>query len=429
MLKHAIRPFLSANSTSIRFFTSFDKARSIGELINNQVKNESQLNHSIDTARDLLSQHKVTTLRDLINLRDSNPNFQTALRTIEENKALYVKKNLLLHYLDNKPLKPPVKVAVTGASGAIGYATLFRIASGEMLGPDQPVQLYLLELPQAMKQLEGVVMELNDCAFPLLNSIKATDKIEEAFDGVEFALLIGAKPRTKGMERSDLMKANGQIFSVQGKALSDHASKNVKVVVVGNPANTNAYIAASNAPKLNPECFTAMTRLDHNRGLSQLSEKTNLPITEFKKFCIWGNHSATQYPDISHTQIAEKWAKNLLEEKWVRETFIPNVQQRGTAIIAARGASSAASAGSSAIDHIRDWVHGTNGEWTSMAVCSDSSYGITKGLYFSYPVVCENGGYTIVQNVPLDKFSAEKIELSHKELLAERDAVKEFIKS
>jgi malate dehydrogenase len=349
------------------------------------------------------------------------------LKNIEENKALFTQKNLLLHYLDGKPMQRPVKVAVTGASGAIGYSTLFRIASGEMLGPYQPVHLCLLELPQAMQALQGVIMELKDCAFPLLSGITATEKPEEAFDGVEYALLIGAKPRSKGMERGDLLKANGQIFSVQGKALSDHASRNVRVLVVGNPANTNAYIAASNARKLDPKCFTAMTRLDHNRGLAQLSDKLNTPVTSIKRFCIWGNHSSTQYPDISHTQIGEKWAKNLVDEKWVRDTFIPVVQQRGAAIINARGASSAASAGSSAIDHIRDWVHGTNGEWTSMAICSDGSYGATKGLYFSYPVVCDEGNYTIVGNVPIDPFSAERIELSHKELLQERDAVKEYL--
>jgi len=273
-----------------------------------------------------------------------------------------------------------------------------------------------------------VIMELKDCAFPLLAGITATTDANEAFDDVSCAMLVGAQPRTKGMERSDLLKANGAIFTVQGKALSDKAKKNVKVLVVGNPANTNAFIAASSAPKLDPKCFTAMTRLDHNRGLSALAEKTGKPVTSIKRFAIWGNHSATQYPNIAHTQIDGKWAKDMVSQEWVAKEFIPAVQQRGAAIIAARGASSAASAASAGIDHIRDWEFGTNQEWTSMAVHSDGSYGITKGLYCSYPVTCEKGEYTIVQNVPMDPFSASKIEASHKELLEERDAVSKFLK-
>jgi malate dehydrogenase len=271
-------------------------------------------------------------------------------------------------------------------------------------------------------------MELQDCAFPLLSGITATDDPAKAFEGVNFALLIGAKPRGAGMERADLLKANAAIFAAQGKALNKHANPvDLRVVVVGNPANTNAYIAANNAPDINPRCFSAMTKLDHNRGLAQLSDKLSAPVTAIKRFTIWGNHSSTQYPDISHTQVNEKWAKSLLEESWVRSTFIPTVQQRGAAIIAARGSSSAASAASACIDHIREWVHGSNGEWTSMAVYSDKSYGATQGLYFSFPVICENGDYSIVKNVPIDPFSAEKIEASHKELLAERDAVKEYL--
>jgi len=316
-----------------------------------------------------------------------------------------------------------VRVAVTGASGAIGYALLFRIASGEMLGKSQPVHLSLLELPAAMKSLEGVLMELRDCAFPLLSGITATTNPEEAFDGANYALLVGAQPRTKGMERGDLLKANGKIFIDQGKALNSRASRDVKVLVVGNPANTNAFIAANSAPKLDPKCFTAMTRLDHNRGLSQLSEKTGKPVTSIKRFCIWGNHSATQYPDVSHTQIDGAWAKDILDQTWIEKTFIPTVQQRGAAIIAARGASSAASAASSAIDHIHDWVLGSKGDWTSMGVFSEGQYGFTKGLYTSYPVTCDNGNYTVIENVPISPFSKQRIDATHKELLDERDAV------
>jgi len=305
---------------------------------------------------------------------------------------------------------------------------IFRIASGDMLGKDQPVHLCLLELPPALNALKGVVMELEDCAFPLLTGVTATTVTEEAFDGVSYALLVGAQPRAKGMERGDLLKKNAAIFSTQGKALNKVAKpKDLKVIVVGNPANTNAYIAANNAKDLSPQSFSAMTRLDHNRGLAQISNKLHVPVTEIKRFAIWGNHSSTQYPDVSHTQVQEKWAKNLLDDNWIKTFFIPTVQQRGAAIINARGSSSAASAASACIDHLRDWTYGTNGEWTSMAIYSDKSYGVTEGLYFSYPVVCESGNYSIVKNVPIDPFSAERIEASHKELLSERDAVREFI--
>lgn len=325
--------------------------------------------------------------------------------------------------------KPPVRVAVTGASGNIGYALLPRIASGEMLGPDQPVILQLLELPNAMDKLKGVVMELEDGAYPLLKGIVSTDKNEKAFENADFALLVGAKPRGKGMERGDLLKDNGAIFSTQGAALNKVAARNVRVVVVGNPANTNALIAAHNAPDLDPSQFSAMTRLDHNRGLAQLAAKAGVNTTDIERFAIWGNHSSTQYPDVSHATIGGKWAKDVInDEKWIRDTFIPNVQQRGAAIIKARGQSSAMSAASSAIDHIRDWMLGTNGQWTSMAVPSDGSYGCEPGVYFSQPVVCANGGFARVQDIPLDEYSAAKIEASRKELFEERDAVKALLK-
>jgi len=321
--------------------------------------------------------------------------------------------------------KPPVRVTVTGASGQIGYATLFRIASGDMLGKDQPVILQLLELTPAMNALKGVAMELDDCAFPLLRGIVQTDDVNKAFEGTDVALLIGAKPRTKGMERGDLLSQNGAIFTVQGKAINSHANRDtIRVLVVGNPANTNCLIAARNAPNIDPKRFTAMTRLDHNRGLAQLAAKTNVTVNDIEKFAIWGNHSATQYPDISNALIkGSPAAKVVNDQEWVRNTFIPAVQQRGAAIIAARGASSAASAGGSAIDHIRDWVHGTNGQWTSMGVYSDGSYGADKGLYFSFPVVCKNGEYEIVKGLTLDEFSKERFEVTRKELLSEKAAV------
>eukprot|EP01116_Phalansterium_solitarium_P019501 TRINITY_DN546_c0_g1_i1.p2 TRINITY_DN546_c0_g1~~TRINITY_DN546_c0_g1_i1.p2 ORF type:complete len:350 (-),score=123.50 TRINITY_DN546_c0_g1_i1:240-1289(-) len=325
--------------------------------------------------------------------------------------------------------KKPVRVVVTGASGQIGYALLPRIASGDMLGKDQPVILHLLELPQAMKALQGVVMEIKDCAFPLVHGIVPTDKVEEAFNGADFALLVGARPRGPGMERGDLLKANAEIFSVQGKALNQYANRTCKTIVVGNPANTNAMITSHFAPNIPAENITAMTRLDHNRGLSQLADKLNVRVTDIEKFAIWGNHSATQYPDVSHTLINGTPATKLInDEKWIRETFIPTVQQRGAAIIAARGLSSAASAASSAVDHIRDWVLGTNGQWTSMAVPSDGSYGADKGIWFSYPVTCSGGKYNIVQGVALDEFSKAKFEATRKELIGERQAIESLLK-
>jgi len=333
-------------------------------------------------------------------------------------------------YSGDAASKAPVRVTVTGAAGQIGYALLFRIASGQMLGPNQPVILQLLELPQAQNALQGVVMELKDCAFPTLKGIVTTDDPNKAFEGTDYALLVGAKPRGKGMERKDLLKDNGALFAVQGKAINDNANRDtIKVVVVGNPANTNALIAAANAPNIDPSRFSALTRLDHNRGVAQLADKTGAHVTDISRFAIWGNHSATQYPDVSHTLIKGRLARDVIkDEKWVRDTFIPAVQQRGAAIINARGASSAASAANAALEHIRDWVQGTNGEWTSMAVYSEGAYGATRGIYFSYPVVTNGGKYTVVQNVPIDEFSAQKIEQSHKELLEERDAVKDYLK-
>jgi len=320
--------------------------------------------------------------------------------------------------------KQPVRVAVTGASGQIGYAALFRIASGEMLGKDQPVTLHLLELPAAMKSLEGVAMELNDCAFPLLRGIVQTDSAQKAFEGADYALLVGAKPRSKGMERGDLLKANAQIFEAQGKALNSSANKGVKILVVGNPANTNAMITSHFAPKIPSNQITAMTRLDHNRGLAQLAEKTGTAVSDIQKFAIWGNHSATQYPDVSHTLLNGKPAKQVINnDSWITTKFIPDVQQRGAAIINARGASSAASAANAAIEHIRDWVHGTKGQWTSMAVPSDGSYGADKGLWFSYPVICEGGQYKIVQGLTNDAFSKEKLDATRKELASEKEAL------
>lgn len=321
-------------------------------------------------------------------------------------------------------MKKPVRVSVTGAAGQIGYSLLFRIAAGDMLGKDQPVILQLLEIPQAQDAVKGVVMELEDCAFPLVHSISYSDQAEEAFRDTDYALLVGAKPRGPGMERKDLLEANAAIFSAQGKALNDVASRDVKVLVVGNPANTNALIAQRNAPDLPAQNFTAMTRLDHNRALAQLANQTGTHTTEIRNLAVWGNHSATQYPDISHCTIAGKPAADQVAHEWVKDTFIPTVQQRGAAIIQARGASSAASAASSAIDHIRDWALGTpDGEWTSMAVPSDGSYDIEAGLIYSFPVRCKGGAYEIVQGLSVDAFSRERMTATEDELRQERDAV------
>ena len=321
-------------------------------------------------------------------------------------------------------MKPALNVAITGAAGQIGYALAFRVASGQMLGLDQPVNLHLLEITPALGALQGVLMELADCAFPTLNKVVVTDDAKVAFRDCNAAMLVGARPRGPGMERKDLLLANAQIFSAQGKALNEVADRNVKVLVVGNPANTNALIARANARDLNPHNFTAMTRLDHNRALSQLAEKTGTHVTAIRRMTIWGNHSATQYPDISHTVVNGKPAKPLVDQKWIEETFIPVVQQRGAAIIKARGASSAASAASAALDHIHDWFHGTPaGDWVSMAVPSDGSYGIKEGVIYSYPVTIKDGAYEIVQGLSVDEFSRKRMDATDKELREERDGV------
>ena len=327
-------------------------------------------------------------------------------------------------------MKQPVRVVITGAAGNIGYAMAFRIASGSMLGPDQPVILQLLEITPALQALQGVVRELNDCAFPLLANVVATDDLKTAFTDANFAMLVGARPRGPGMERKDLLTANGAIFGPQGRALNDHAARDVKVLVVGNPANTNSLIAASSAPDLNPRQFHAMTRLDHNRALSQLAEKTGSHVNDIKKMTIWGNHSATQYPDISQCTVKGQAATSLVDQGWYRDTFIPTVQQRGAAIIKARGASSAASAASSAIDHMRDWALGTpEGDWVSMAVPADGSYGISEGVIYSYPCVCKNGDYEIVQGLPIDEFSRGKMAATDQELREERSSIEDLLKA
>ncbi|MES2490527.1 MAG: malate dehydrogenase [Pseudomonadota bacterium] len=325
-------------------------------------------------------------------------------------------------------MKKPVRVTITGAAGQISYSLIFRIASGSMLGPDQPVILQLLEITPALPALNGVVMELNDCAFPLVAGVIATDKLEEAFDKTDYALLVGARPRGPGMERKDLLTANGGIFGPQGKALSDYASRDVKVLVVGNPANTNALIAASAAKSLDPKQFTAMVRLDHNRALSQLASKTGTHSNDIEKMVIWGNHSSTQYPDITNTLVNGKAAKSLVDQNWIETDFIPTVQQRGAAIIKARGASSAASAASAAVDHMRDWALGTNGKWVSMGIPSDGSYGIKPGVVYGYPVTVKDGKYEIVQGLEVDAFSRSKMDATEQELREERAAIEELLK-
>ncbi|MGJ9411442.1 malate dehydrogenase [Aeromicrobium sp. CF4.19] len=325
-------------------------------------------------------------------------------------------------------MSTPVKVAVTGAAGQIGYSLLFRIASGALLGPDTPVQLRLLEITPALKALEGVVMELDDCAFDTLDSVEIGDDATTIFDGVNLALLVGARPRSKGMERGDLLEANGAIFTAQGKALNEVAADDVRIGVTGNPANTNALIALSNAPDIPTERFSALTRLDHNRALSQLAAKTGAKVSDISKMTIWGNHSATQYPDIFHAEIAGRNAAEVVDDQaWIADDFIPTVAKRGAAIIDARGASSAASAASATIDAARDWLTGTpEGDWASMAVASDGSYGIPEGLIYSYPVTTSNGDWEIVQGLQIDDFSRGKMDATAAELVEERDAVKEL---
>jgi len=321
-----------------------------------------------------------------------------------------------------------VNVAITGAAGHIGYALAFRVAAGAALGPATRINLRLLEITPALGALQGIVMELNDCAFPTLGDIVATDDAHVAFRDCEVAFLVGARPRGPGMERKDLLIANAQIFSAQGKALNDVAERRVKVLVVGNPANTNALIAQANAPDLEPRNFTAMTRLDHNRALAQLAEKTGSHVTDIRRMTIWGNHSSTQYPDLSHAEVAGRPAKSLVDPGWITGTFIPVVQQRGAAVIKARGASSAASAASAAIDHVHTWVHGTPaGDWVSMAVPADGSYGIDAGVVFSYPVTVSNGDYRIVPGLALEEFSRQRLEATYAELREERDGVKSLL--
>lgn len=325
-------------------------------------------------------------------------------------------------------MKKAVRVAVTGAAGQIGYSLLFRIASGEMLGADQPVILKLMEITQALNALNGVVMEINDCAYPLVEEIIVTDDPEKGFGDADYCVLVGAKPRSKGMERGDLLKENGKIFKPQGRAINDVAGRGVKVLVIGNPANTNALIAMNNAPDLDPSQFTAMTRLDHNRAISQVAEKTGARVGDIRKVAIWGNHSATQYPDLNHATINGKPAMDQLGRDWVRNSFIPRVQKRGAEVIEARGLSSAASAAYAGLEHVRDWVNGSeSGNWISMAVPSDGSYDVPEGLIYSFPVTVEKGEWKIVQDLDIDEFSREKMQATQKELEEERDAVRDLI--
>ncbi len=322
----------------------------------------------------------------------------------------------------------PIRIAVTGAAGQIGYSLIFRIASGQLCGPNQPVILQLLEITPAMGALEGVAMELDDCAFPLLKEIELSDQSDKAFDGANIALLVGSRPRSKGMERKDLLEANGEIFTGQGEALNEKAAEDIRVLVVGNPANTNCLIAMNNAPDIPRPRFTAMTRLDHNRAITQVAQKLEISTTQITKMTIWGNHSATQYPDLFNCKISDKSAADVIDDQnWLENSFIPSVQQRGAAIIEARGASSAASAANAAIDHIRNWTDATPAnDWVSMAVCSDGSYGVEEGLISSFPVKCSNGDWEIVQDLEIDDFSKNKIDASVQELSEERDTVSDL---
>ncbi|WP_370202989.1 malate dehydrogenase [Alloalcanivorax venustensis] len=325
-------------------------------------------------------------------------------------------------------MKAPVRVAVTGAAGQISYSLLFRIASGDMLGKDQPVILQLLEITPALEALKGVAMELEDCAFPLVDGIVQTDDAKVAFKDADYALLVGARPRGPGMERKDLLEANAAIFSAQGQAINEVASRDIKVLVVGNPANTNALIAQRNAPDIDPRQFTAMTRLDHNRAMAQLGNKLGKSINDVKKMTIWGNHSSTQYPDLHHCEVDGKPAIDQVEQDWYENDYIPTVQQRGAAIIKARGASSAASAANAAVDHMRSWALGSgDGDWVSMGIYSDGSYGIQEGLIYSYPCVCKNGDWEIVQGLEVNDFSRERMTATETELAEERDAVKHLL--
>jgi len=322
----------------------------------------------------------------------------------------------------------PVRVAVTGAAGQIGYAILFRIASGQLLGADTPVHLSLLEIPAALKAVEGTAMEIDDCAFPLVAGVDITDDPNQAFDGASVALLIGARPRTKGMERSDLLEANGGIFKPQGKALNDHAASDIRVLVVGNPANTNCLIAKSHAPDIPAERFTSMMRLDHNRAVAQLASKAGATVSDITNMTVWGNHSPTQYPDIFNAKVkGQNAAEVVSDQEWLENDFLPTVQKRGAAVIEARGASSAASAANAAVDHVRDWVMGTSdGDWVSMGIPSDGSYGVEEGVIFGYPVTCSGGSYQIVQGLDLNDFSKSRLDVTVNELKDERETVKEL---
>ncbi len=325
-------------------------------------------------------------------------------------------------------MKPPMTVAVTGAAGQIGYALLFRIASGAMLGPDQPVSLRLLEIPPAMQALEGVVMELHDGAFPLLHGVDTSDDPEVAFTGADVAMLVGSRPRGPGMERKDLLEANGAIFTVQGKALNAHAKPDVKVLVVGNPANTNCLIAMRNAPDLSPEQFSAMTRLDHNRAISQLALKAGAQAADVRRMIVWGNHSATQVPDVTHATVQGRPASEIVDDEWVRDHFVPTVQQRGAQVIAARGASSAASAAAAAIDHVHDWVQGTpEGDWVSMGIPSAGAYGVTEGIVYSFPVTVRDGNVSVVEGLEMPEEVRSLTALTERELLEERAAVERLL--
>tara|TARA_Y100000590_G_scaffold375651_1_gene440737 strand:- start:15560 stop:16561 length:1002 start_codon:yes stop_codon:yes gene_type:complete len=322
----------------------------------------------------------------------------------------------------------PIRIAVTGAAGQIGYSLVFRIASGQLCGPDRPVILQLLEIPPAMGALEGVAMELDDCAFPLLEKIELSDQAETAFEGANVALLVGSRPRSQGMERKDLLEANGEIFTVQGSALNEKAAEDLRVLVVGNPANTNCLIAMNNAPDIPKQRFSAMTRLDHNRAITQVAQRLEISTTEIKNMTIWGNHSATQYPDLFNCKVSDKSAAEVIDDRdWIENIFIPSVQQRGASIIEARGASSAASAANAAIDHVRDWISETpENDWVSMAICSDGSYGVEEGLISSFPVTCSKGDWEIVKDLELEDFSRIKIDTSVKELSEERDTVSDL---
>lgn len=377
------------------------------------------------TQFDINTPAEAQALKELVSTQQAT---QAAFLKKWPKGAVDVQRINAVHAQATADQNPPLRVAVTGASGQIGYALIYRIASGAVFGPKTPVILQLLELPQAMNSLKGVEMELRDCAFPNLVDVVLTEKPEVAFEGVDYALLVGAQPRTKGMERGDLLLKNAEIFSAQGKALNAAGKgKDTRVLVVGNPANTNALIASRNAPKIPAQNFSAMTRLDHNRGLSQLAEKLHCGVSDIHNFMIWGNHSATQFPDISHASLHGKPLSSLLDNDWVVKTFIPAVQQRGAAIIAARGASSAASAASSLIDATRDTHYGTFGEVTSAAVCSNGEYGVEPGLFFSYPVIYADKSWTIVEGLPQSEFAQQMMKATEAELKSERDAVAKLL--